>query len=128
MRFQQRLSSKHRWGSTSGQCAIQGRVRPEPLRSKNRSRGLLDVVVPVVLPTVVGTVQAQCEHPFGILWCPPGTGAFQALLHDVAVRAFDFPRTDQQGARQGTLVVELVGAIAESACRVRSPWPAVVAR
>jgi len=56
---------------------------------------LLDEVIPVGVLAVVGAIEPEGEHAFGIFRRPPGTGAFETLLHDIAVRTLDLARADR---------------------------------
>ncbi len=39
---------------------------------------------------------------------PPGSGAFEALLRDVAMRAFDLAGADRQILGQGVAIIQLI--------------------
>ena len=47
----------------------------------------------------------------GIMWAPPSTWAFHALLNNVAVGALDFSRADGQPTFDCALVVEVLSAV-----------------
>jgi hypothetical protein len=72
------------------------RVRPKLMRGTFLSRGLhrIGAVLPVLLPESVGAIQAQGQHVLGVVEGPPSAGAFEPLLHDVAVGTFDLARAD----------------------------------
>ena len=70
-------------------------MQPKLKRRQNQSRGLLDEVIPVGVLAVVGAIEPEGEHAFGIFRRPPGTGAFETLLHDIAVRTFNLARADR---------------------------------
>src|ERR1700685_3696353 len=44
---------------------------------------------PIGIPVAVSSRYPQGEHVFGVVHAPPGAGALQALLRDVAMRALD---------------------------------------
>src|SRR5258708_38907370 len=62
---------------------------------------------PIVLPISVEAVDPKREHVLGVLDAPPGAGELQALLHDVAMRAFDFAPADRQPFGQRLAVFPL---------------------
>ena len=45
---------------------------------------------------------------FSVGGAPPGAGALQARLHDVAVRTFDFARTNRQATGDSVLIIQLM--------------------
>ena len=72
---------------------------------------------PVAFPISVEAVDAQCQHVFGVFDAPPGSGEFEALLRDIAVRAFDFARSDGETFGQGLVVIQLALAAAHTRSR-----------
>jgi hypothetical protein len=83
--------------------------------SLNLSRRLLEFILPVPRPLPVGPGNAQREHGLGVVGRPPGAGALEALLHHMAVRAFDLAGADGKALREGALVVEMIEAVAQVA-------------
>ena len=51
---------------------------------------------PVSLPFAVSPAHPKCQHVFSVFRAPPRPGQLHALLHEVAVGAFDFTRSDGQ--------------------------------
>ena len=70
---------------------------------------------PIGCPIAISAVDAQREHIFGVLHAPPGAGQFQALLRDIAMRAFDLAGADRQIVGQGVTIVQLVPPTAQIA-------------
>jgi len=70
---------------------------------------------PIGLPVVVSAGDAQGEHIFGMFHAPPSSGPLQALLRDIAMRAFDLTGADRQILGQGVPIVQLIAAIAQIA-------------
>ena len=54
---------------------------------------------------MVGAGEAQVEHGMSIGFLPPATRKLESLLDDMAVSAFDFPRTDGQSSAPGSGIV-----------------------
>ena len=65
------------------------------------------------MPLVVGAVDPQGQHAFGVGGRPPCTWQFESLLHNIAVCAFYLARANRQPLADGPLVVQLVLALTE---------------
>ena len=52
-------------------------------------RAVLAALAPIGVPVAVDTGDAQGEHGVGALDAPPSSWQLQALLCDIAMRAFD---------------------------------------
>ena len=61
------------------------------------------------------TGDAQGEHGVGALDAPPSSWQLQALLCDLAMRAFDLSGADRQIPGQGVTIVQLVFPTAQIA-------------
>src|SRR5208337_589821 len=70
-------------------------------------------VFPIGVPVAVYSGYPQSEHVFRVLDAPPGAGPLETLLGDVAMRAFDFARSDRQSLGQRLSIVQLVLAAAQ---------------
>ena len=70
---------------------------------------------PIGFPVVVSAGDAQGEHIFGMFHAPPSSGPLQALLGDIAMRAFDLSGADRQILGQAVPIVQLIAAIAQIA-------------
>ena len=63
---------------------------------------------PIGVPVAVQAVDPQREHVFRVLDEPPGAGELQALLRDIAMRAFDFSGADRKPFGEGLAIFQLV--------------------
>lgn len=79
------------------------------------SCGLLAIGGPVRVPLTVGAIESQGQHVLGIGGTPPSTGAFQALLHDIAMCALNLVRANGKILCERILVVELVSPMLQIA-------------
>ena len=93
-------------------CPFRG-VQSKLVWSSNLSCCVLEIILPVPTPLPVRPGNAQREHGLGVVGLPPGAGALEALLHHIAVRAFDLAGADGQALREGALVVEMIEAVAK---------------
>ena len=84
--------------------------------------------LPIAIPLTVCTIEPQGQHVLGIVRTPPSTRAFQALLDNVAVGAFNFPRANGQVAPDCVLVIELVSPLAQVAVTLPHRGLAVLCR
>ena len=73
--------------------------------------------LPIAVPLLVGTADAQRQHVLGVFQFPPGAGPLETVLDDVTVRTFDFARPDWQLGDERVSIVELPRAIGEIAMR-----------
>ena len=84
--------------------------------------------LPIAIPLTVCTSESQCQHMLSIVRTPPSTRAFQALLDNVAVGAFNFSRANGQVAPDCVLVIELVSSVAQVAVTLPHRGLAVLCR
>lgn len=68
---------------------------------------------PVVFPLEIGVESAELAEAVGAGFGPPSVGLSEACMKDVVVVAFNQDGADEEVARQGLVVVELVRAITE---------------
>jgi hypothetical protein len=99
----------------ASQVDLRKRVRSKLMWSSNLSCCLLEITLPVSRPLPVCPGNTQREHGLGVVGRPPGAGALEALLHDIAVGTFDLAGADGQPLREGALVVETIESVAQIA-------------
>jgi len=107
------LKAAARWKDEAIMEALEGAIQTDAVL--DRSSSLLDAALPRGFPPMIGPVQTQGQQVFRVAGQPPGTGAFQSLLNDGPVRAFDLPGADRPSFLRSALIIQLPEAVREVA-------------